>query len=199
MSMYQKVDFTNPMDFTSMSSNLPAVEDTEYRVHNNYIKISSADRDRSVYPGTAKFRVRLPYEYKDVYSLSLSAGILPNLDNISTDAFTYLKIQELDHIKLSDGDDVFGVMILHTANTTNFYNIDKSSTNMMPRRFIEPKQRLSEISIELLHPDKTPVNFGTEGSTGLVNQAIQTSFTFEIKTIRKLKKFHNDTKNVYLG
>jgi hypothetical protein len=183
--------------FVNDPTNLPNVEKLEYELENNYIKVSSADRDRSVFPGTAKFKVRLPYEYKDIYSISLSAGVLPNLDNISTEAYTYLKIQGLDHIKLSDGDDVFGVMILHTANTNNFYNIDKSSTNMMPRRFIEPKQRLSEISIELLHPNKTPINFGTEGTSGSVNQTIQTSFTFEIKTIRKLKTFNNDTKNVY--
>ena len=190
-TQYHGVNFTDP-------TNLPNVEELEYNIYSNYVKISSTDRDRTIYPGTAKFKIRLPYEYKDIYSISLAAGILPNLDNISTDAYTYLKIQDMNHIKLSDGDDVFGVMILHTANTTNFYNIDKSSTNNMPRRYLELKPRLAELSIELLHPNKTPINFGTEGSVGPVNEAIQTSFTFEIKTVRKLKKFHNDTKNVYL-
>lgn len=181
-------------------SNLPKVEEVEYRIHSNYIKISSADRDRAIYPGTAKFKIKLPYIYENVYSMGLAAGVLPNLDGINAEAYTYLKMDNSDfnHIKLSNGDNVFGVMILHTANTANFYNIDKSSTNLMPIKFIPPKQKINEISIELLHPDYSSVNFGTEGSSGAVDQDIQTSFTFEIKTLRKLNKFHNDTRNVYL-
>ena len=173
-----------------MTDNIPGnIPDNihEYQIHRHFVFVSSSLRDRDKYPMTTDFKIDLPKEYRDVISVELTAGNLPNLDSISDDAFLFLDVKDLNHIDTCENTDYFGILTLHKANSNNFFTLDKSSTNAMPITFRPPKQKLSNVYIKLFHPDKTPVDFGSEASNVSINQLIQTSFVFEIKT-RILKR-----------
>jgi hypothetical protein len=146
-----------------------------------YVLVNSSDRNLEQYPGTAYYTVLLPKTYQNVTSIQLSSGNVPNLDGISSEPYLYLSLgPDIDHIQTTDNSKYFGILALHTANSQNFFSLDKSSTNNMPRKFYPPKTNLQKITIRITRPNGNLVNFGTDTSS--INYAIQTNFVFIIKT-----------------
>ena len=190
-------------DYNSFTNNLTdprlsSTEQIEYEHKKNYIFISSIDRDRSLYPSPSNFKIDLPERLCDVECIEIVAGTLPNLDGINVDPYIYLDIPELNHIRTSSNDKYFGILTLHNANTANFYTLDKSSTNVMPHCFTPVKQKVNSLHIRLLHPDKTVVNYGTQTELDVLDLSKQTSFTFQITTrLKKRKYLDSDFRNTF--
>lgn len=166
-----------------------------YHIERNFAFVSSRDRNTVSFPKTSEFSIKLPDDYNDVVSVELTAGTVPNLDSISDEPYLLLDIKELNHIKLSNGNEYFSVLAIHKGHSDLFFNLDRSSAAIMPRKFYSPLQKLKSITLRLLKSDGSPLTFGANGNTLAVNQI---SLTFEIKTLSKDRAgFDNDFRNVY--
>jgi hypothetical protein len=155
--------------------------DLTYEYEKRYLFVTSAMRDRTQYPDPAYFKVQFPETYRDIYSIELSAGTLPNAGNISGDGYLLLDIPELNHIEGVDGSKYFGILGLQTHPNRSFFNLDKANTNDMPVIFKPIKARLDGITIMLRHPDGSLVTFGSENPAAPANFANQMQLTFEIR------------------
>lgn len=153
-----------------------------YDIERHFLYINSAMRDRNQYPDSAYFRIKLMEPFRDVVSIELSSGVLPNQGNIGGDGYLLLDIPELNHIIGADGSRYFGILglIRHPSNT--YFNLDKSNTNDMPVVFRPPKSRLDSLTVILRHPDGTSISFGNESPDVAADLTLQSQFTFEIRT-----------------
>lgn len=191
------------MDYMTYRNNItdPAkpYQDPEiqYEMERQYVLISSSMRDRSQYLDPANFRIELSEPLRDVISIELSQGVLPNQGNIASDGYVLLDVPELNHIRGADGSRYFGVLGLqyHPSPTKEFFNLDKSNTNDMPVVFKPVKKRIDSLTIILRHPDGSMVTFGNEDPTALANLAMQIQFTFEVRTrVRKRMNIDRDER-----
>jgi len=197
--MDDSVNFDN-MNYSTYNNNIsnPPTKDTnvEYEYEKTFIFITSEDRDRSLYPSPANFKIDLPECLCNVKSVSIAGGTLPNLDGISADPFLYLDIPELNHITTTSNDKYFGILSLHTGNTVNFFNLDKSSTNVMAHTFTPVKQTVKSIHVRLYHPNHTSVNFGTQSELDALDYTKQTTFVFQVITRKKKRlNLESDYRN----
>lgn len=156
--------------------------DIQYDHERKFLFVSSFNRDRAQYPDPAHFKVRFPGPYRDIVSIELAAGVLPNQGDIHQDGYVLLDIPELNHIQCVDGSSMFGILGLQYHPNSGFFNLDKSNTTAMPATFSPPKARLDSISITMRHPDGSQVLFGNEAVDTPADLALQTSLTFEIRT-----------------
>jgi hypothetical protein len=166
-----------------------------YHVERNFAFITSRDRNIAVFPKSTNFNITLPDDYNDVVSVELTAGTVPNLDGVVNEPYLLLSIKEFNHIKMSNGNDYFSVLAIHKGQSDLFFNLDRSSAAIMPRKFYSPLQRLTSITLELLKSDGKPLTFGANSNIDAVNQV---SFTFEIKTLSKNRiEFDKDFRDVF--
>lgn len=158
--------------------------DIQYEVERNYLFVSSSMRDKSQYPDPSNFRIELSEPLRDVVSIELSSGVLPNQGNISGDGYLLLDIPELNHIRGADGSRYFGILGLqnHPSPNREYFNLDKSNTNDMPVIFKPVKKQLNSLTLILRHPDGSMVSFGNESPNAPSNLTLQTQFTFEVRT-----------------
>lgn len=169
----------------------------QYDVEKQYLLISSSMRDRSQYPDPANFRIELSEPLREVVSIELSQGVLPNQGNIAADGYLLLDIPELNHIRGADGSRYFGVLGLqyHPSPAKEYFNLDKSNTNDMPVVFKPIKKRIDSLTITLRHPDGSMVTFGNEDPLAPASLSMQTQFTFEVRTrVRKRMGIDRDER-----
>lgn len=177
------------MDYMTYRNNVtdpvPAMDpEFQFETERIYLFISSSMRNRSQYPDPSHFKIELSEPLRDIVSIELSSGVLPNQGNISGDGYLLLDIPELNHIRGADGSRYFGILGLqnHPSPTKSYFNLDKSNTNDMPIVFKPVKKRLDSLTLTLRHPDGSMVSFGDESPDSPANLTIQTQFTFEVRT-----------------
>lgn len=169
--------------------------DTLYDIERNFVFVSSVNRDRTKYPDPAYFKIDFPESYRDVVSVELSGGTLPNKANILTDGYVLLDIPDFNHISTGNGEKIFGILNFYHHPNPDFVNIDKQSTNDMPVVFKALKARLDSITILLRHPDGTQLFLGDENPANPANFTLQTSFIFEIHTrVKKRQGLSRDIR-----
>jgi hypothetical protein len=154
----------------------------QYDYDRKFVFVSSASRDREQYPDPAYFKVQLPETYRDVVSVELCAGVLPNRGGIHSDGYILLDVQELNHISNVDGTSCFGILGLQYHPNNGFFNIEKGNTSAMPVQFKPPKGRLDTLTIAMRHPDGSRVLFGDEDPGNPADLSYQTALTFEVRT-----------------
>ena len=155
--------------------------DLLYEYERHFLLITSAMRDRTKYTDPACFDIELAEPLRDVVTIELCGGTIPNAGNISGDGYLLLDITDLNHIQCGDGNKYFGILGLQYHPNRDFYNLDKSNTNDMPMVFKPVKSKLSKLSIRIRHPDGSLVTFGDEDPNQPANFALQLQLTFEIR------------------
>ena len=154
-----------------------------FEVQRNFFLVSSAMRDKTLYPDPASFKITLPTVYRDIVSMELYGGVLPNLNGIALDAYLLLDMgSELNHILGADNNQWFAILGLNRHTNSLFMNLDKTNTDDVPIVFKPPKDKLTHFELKLKHPDGSAVSFGTESSGTPSNMDIQVTYLFEIKT-----------------
>ena len=173
--------------------------DDQHEYHNisRFFIIESKDRDRSLYPSPADFKIDLPQYCNNITRISITGGTVPKLDNVDLDPYLYLDVPELNYISSTSNNTYFGILSLNSFNTAQFLNLDKSCTNLMHNIYIQPKLELRSIHIKLLHPNGDPVDFGTQTDTDVLDYSKQTSFIFEVvERKRKITGVHENSSRL---
>ena len=155
--------------------------DLQYELETVYLFVSSTMRDRKQYLDPANFRVELSETFRDIVSIELQGGVLPNGGGIAGDGYVLLDIPELNHIQGANGEKYFGILTLQPHPNAGFLNLDRGCLMGVPAVFKPVKGRLSSFTISLRHPDGSLVSFGNEDPLQPANFAHQTQFTFIIR------------------
>ncbi len=174
-----------------MSTAVYQTNDKNIPTKTYYISIDSIDRDRTVWPLSTRFEVKLdpPDNYsgaqiqrnfKNVVSIELVNSVIPNMNRVVDMRYLYLNIPEIDGIldTTCDGKRFFAKLLPQHALGSFVYNyqdIGDRAKKIFPFR----GTRLDKITIELRDPSGNIVNFGDDSGTD-PNLSIQTSFTFKI-------------------
>jgi hypothetical protein len=172
-------------------------QEMQYEIERKFLFVSSSMRDRNQYPDPASFRMHFPEPFRDIISIELLFGVLPNAGDISGDGYLLLDVPELNHVQGADGSKTFGILSLQQHPNPNYFNLNQGNTQNIPLTFKPIKSRLDALTFMLRHPDGSLVTFGAEDANTPANLAMQIQFTFEIRTrVRKRMGIDRDSRTV---
>lgn len=174
--------------------------DLQYSKNVYYLKISSADRDPSIYASSSNFIVELPKEYKNVYSIELIQAIIPDQNNVTSEPYLLLTIDELDKHPMDAIDkstsDAFAILMLSNPPLVpgSFIAIDNTiHQNAVLYYPNTPKAKLSRMTIKITDVDGNLFDFGGDGTT---TKGYQSTFVFKVVQLERNTNVIN-TRNVY--
>jgi hypothetical protein len=192
-----ELDFLKYPNNISVPQTLPTInEPNSYEIVNNYVQLRSLDRDLESFANPASFDIALPTTLFDVVSIEIASAIIPITSPFNNEPYLYLKLRDdsrdLEHIYISNGDKVFGILALHTSNTSAFYNLDKTSSYQMGYNYPSTKSKLARLGISLWTGENVPVVFT---NANLLDPSIQVAITLIIKTRQRKRIDVEDFRN----
>lgn len=159
------------------------------------VLIDSTQRDRNLHPSSSDFIVKidpndeytgaiLPRKYKNVKSIELVSAIYPNKNNVLSQPYLILSIDELTNgRKLDSTNGLNGFMITpRIVTTTYLYSyVDEEPSKIF---FDFQGKTIEQFTIKLLKSDGSVFSFGTDNNPPSdVDSGLQTVFKFKIKTM----------------
>lgn len=188
----------NLLDFATYKNNLsnpaqPKVPNlVDYEILTQHVYVSSADRDITAYHDAGTFQVAV--DFREVTSVSLVGGVVPNISGVATQPYLILSIPEINHVE-SLGTMRGVASIIQFANhvsTDTFFNIDGRISGVSPREYKPVKSKLSTLTVNLLNANGTPVVLGTG-----ISPANQLLLQFRVNTrIRNKSVLYSDFRDV---
>jgi hypothetical protein len=189
-----KTVFSN--DFNQQLS-ISQEPDITYQQRENYLIVSSADRDTSIYPNSSNFVIQLQKEYKNVISVELIQAIVPDKNNVTSEPYLLLKVKEFENTMESNNKQIYdSFAILQVCQPTvadSFLQIDKRIFENVTLNYRTPRASLSKLTIEVTDAEGNIFSFGGSGTT---SKAYQCLFVFKIVTSDGNRSLINN-RNVY--
>lgn len=157
--------------------------DITYETRENYLVVSSADRDVSTHPSSSNFVIQLEKEYKNITSVELIQAIVPDQNNVTAEPYLLLKVREFENTMDSNNKQIYNSFaILQVCPPTipnSFLQIDKRIFENVTLHYRTPRANLSKISIQVTDANGSVFDFG---GSGLTSKATQCLFVFKITT-----------------
>ena len=180
----------------NMNKGVPKVSGPKTITETRCVTIDSADRNRSQYPNSNRFRVKfnpgqnenvasLLFAPKKVISIRLAECTLPSV--MKSYRYLTLVIPEIEDTMIGTGDKVrksFTTLIptSYETGTGDWVRIQAKDLCNCMRTFDPPKERLTNLTFEFYTPEEELVDFGADTSEGTSpNQNVQVFMVFEIK------------------
>lgn len=171
--------------------------DVSYQKRNNYLTISSKDRDISQYPKSSQFVIDLNDDFKNISSIELITAIIPDKNNVANEPYLLLNVKELDTLNISNNKQIsesFAMLQLATPTVPGtFIQIDKRTFENTILDYHTPKAKLSRMSISITDVDGNLFNFGGDNT---YTKNYQCTFVFKITTLDTDRSLLNQ-RNVY--
>lgn len=156
-----------------------------------YVSIDSRDRDRSVWPRSSQFEVKLdppaPYggaqiqrSFRNVLSVELMNAVFPNNNKVLDLQYVYLNIREIDGIldTTCAGKRFFAKLLPQHAIGNFVYNYQDIGERAK-KVYAFRGARLDKLTVEFRDPAGELVNFGNDNGDK-PNPLVQTSLTLKI-------------------
>lgn len=186
--------FTN--DFNQQLS-ISQEPDIKYEQRENYLIVSSVDRDVTTYPSSSNFVIPLQKEYKNIISVELIQATVPDKNNVTSEPYLLLNIKEFENPMDSNNKQVsnaFAILQLCSPTVSDtFLQMDKRIFENVTLNYRTPRASLNKISIQITDTDGNIFNFGGSGTTA---KAYQSLFVFKITTLDSNRTLINN-RNVY--
>lgn len=184
-TQYQHNDYnsvySNPQQFSTQQE-----PDIEYEKVDHYLTVSSKDRDTSQSPSESNYMVNFQQEFKNIHSIELIQAIIPDKNDVTSEPYLLLQVEELENIMVSNDrnvSDAFAILQLCRPTTTGaFINIDKRIHENVVKYFKTPKSTLSRMTIKITDCDGTLFDFGGVNS---LTKDYQNTFIFKIVCLEK--------------
>jgi hypothetical protein len=171
----------------------------EYEKRTSFLTISSRDRDASLYPSVSKYMITFPMEIKNVESVELIQAILPDKNNVTSEPYLLLKIDEMEDVMISNDrnvSDAFAILQLSSPVTPGgFIQMDRKIHENVIKYYKTPKASLSKMTISVTDYAGNLFNFGTD-NTNSPEKALQNTFVFRIESLEKKRSALNH-RNVF--
>lgn len=183
-------------DRTPLSlTNEPSVE---YTTRDEYIVITSSDRDIENYPDPNHYTITLPSELKNIKSIEIINGVIPDKNNVLNEPYLLLKIDELENTMISTNkaiSDSFAILHLQPAFKNGHYlNVDKKTFEHVVLNYVTPKASLSKLTITITDAYGTPFDFGNDA--GGPDKSLQNMFVLKAVILEKNRNTINQ-RNIY--
>lgn len=192
---YQQNDYSKVFQDKQLS--ILQEPDITYQTQDNYLIVSSKDRDVVTYPNSSQFVIYLDKEYKNIKSVELIQAIVPDKNSVTSEPFLLLNINELENVMDSNNKQIYqSFAILQVCQPTipgSFIQIDKRIFENVVLNYKTPKANLSKISVSITDSDGQIFSFGGNGTT---EKSFQTVFVFKITTLDTNRKSIGQ-RNVY--
>lgn len=200
---YNKNQYTSN-DFKNVFSNefnqqlsVSQEPDIKYEKRENYLIVSSADRDTSIYPSSSNFVIQLQQEYKNITSVELIQAIVPDKNDVTAEPYLLLKVNEFENTMESNNKQIYNSFaILQVCQPTvpnSFLQIDKRIFENVTLNYRTPRASLSKITIQITNSEGSIFDFGGSGAT---TKATQCLFVFKITTSDSNRTLINN-RNLY--
>jgi len=169
----------------------------EYTKIEDYLVISSSDRDPLIYPNGSNFSFDLQREFKNIHSIELVQAIIPDKNNVTSEPYLILSINELDDVMYSNSKNISDgfamLMISQPTVSGGFINIDNRVHENTVLFYKTPKARLAKISIRITEANGTIFDFG---GSGVIDKNYQSTFIFKITHLERNINLLN-SRNVF--
>ena len=164
----------------------------EYEYTENFIHVSSVDRDRVGYPQPQEYRINLDNDLKNIHSVELINAVIPDANNVNLEPYLILQIDELPNINMYQSrdtpKDAFTVMYFEDA-PGNFLTLKSANCDKIVKTYKTPLARLDRITLRILDYTGAPFSWGVDTSPPTaVTKALQNSFVFKVVTVEKKRK-----------
>jgi hypothetical protein len=160
----------------------------EYEVVTKYVTISSKDRDTSIYPSVSRYVVNFPTEIRNIISVELIQGMIPDKNSVLEEPYLLLKIDELDEVMVSSDrniSDAFAILQLACPTTPGgFIMVDRRIHEHTIKYYRIPKAALTKMTVTITDAYGTPFDFGNDSPDPPV-KVLQNTFVFKISTLEK--------------
>jgi hypothetical protein len=179
----------------------------EYTTHDNYLSISSSNRDVSSYPLHYSYRINLDQPFKNVKKIEMISAILPNQPatvssgDILNEPYLIIDVEEFNYIEFpnnvgSSALKGFSILPLKspTKSTGGFINPELGCIYHKSKVFKESLASLSSITIRIRDHQGNLYDFGQ--GAGSTNKDYQNHFIFKITTEEVSRKKLNH-RSVY--
>jgi hypothetical protein len=165
--------------------------DCRYIRRISYLSINSKDRNRTLFPQPESYTINLEESvgkvFKNVESIRLLNGEVPDLNNVSDQPFLLLCISQLQdtytryYTTSNDIPDVYDMLRFSSNYRQNEYLYIKEGTQL----FFKPTlAKLSRLSIEIKDQEGTLFSWGDDSGVNY-NITRQNHFIFEITELVK--------------
>ena len=165
-----------------------------YKERTDYIIVTSSDRDISIYPNPSKYVLNLPFELKNISTIEIVNGVIPDKNNVQLEPYLLLNIEELQNVMISNNKPIANAFaILHMAPPIvagSFINVDKKTFEHVVLNLKTPKASLSKLTLSITDSSGNLFNFGDDSGGPL--KALQNMFVLKVVTLEKSR----DTLNV---
>lgn len=168
--------------------------DINYTYNDFYLTVSSKDRDTSAYPNVNRYTIKFPTELRNIYSIELIQGIVPDKNDVMAEPYLLLKIDEVEDIMISVDkhmSDAFAILQLAPPQTSGtFIHIDKRIHENTVKYFRTPKASLSKMTITITDCNGVPFDFGSDSPDPPL-KALQNTFVFKVVCVEKNRSVLN--------
>jgi hypothetical protein len=199
----QDYDRNNFQNVFTTNSNIPfsiqQEPDIEYEKKTHYIFVTSKNRNQTLFPNISRYTIEFPQEFKNIHSIELIQGIIPNVNNVTQEPYLLLKLEEIRDVMVSNDPDIseafaFLTMASPCTSDGSFIALDKKIHENTPKIYDTPKASLQKLTISITKHDGTLFDFGSD--TNPPNKSIQHTFVFQIVTLEK-KRTALSHRNLY--
>jgi hypothetical protein len=162
----------------------------EYEKKMHYLSISSKDRDTTAFPNVNRYVINFQKEYKNLHSIELVQAIIPSKNNVISEPYLLLHIDEIDNVIDSNDTNIsnsFAFLQIAQPDTNNgFIQMDSRIQEYTVKYYDTPKASLSRMSITIKDDSGNPFDFGEQQMS--LDKQDQNTFIFKITTLEKKRK-----------
>lgn len=157
----------------------------KYDLYEYYIVVRSEDRDITNYPNPQSYRINLETSIKNIHSVELIEGYVPDQNSVVQEPYLLLDIPELrDHPMECVSKSVsnsFSILQMSPPVTPGYFIwFDKRTHENTIKYYRNPKARLDYLTINLRDHNGDLFNFGDDTLGTPPNKSLQNMFVFKI-------------------
>lgn len=162
----------------------------KYDLYDYYIVVRSEDRNLSNYPNPQSYRINLETSIKNIHSIELIEGYIPDQNNVVQEPYLLLDIPELrDHPMTCISKSIsnsFSILQMSPPVTPGYFIwFDKRTHENTIKYYRNPKAQLDHLTINLLDHNGNHFNFGNDTLNSPPNKSLQNMFLFKITVKEK--------------
>lgn len=175
--------------------------DIVYEQVENYISISSRDRNRTNHPNVNSYTITFPVEFRNIASVELIQAIIPAQNDVDQEPYLLLTIDELPDVMISNDKFIansFAILQLSSPVTAGgFIQIDKRIHENTVLTFRSPKANLAKMTVSIRDCLGNLFDFGSDTSAPTTpSKNLQNTFIFKVVTLEK-RRAQLSHRNVY--
>ncbi|ARR75032.1 hypothetical protein SAGO17_00114 [Mimivirus AB-566-O17] len=157
----------------------------KYDSYEYYLVVRSEDRDTTNYPQPQSYRVPIEHDLKNIYSVELIEGYIPDQNNVTQEPYLILDIPELrDHPMISTSSvisNAFTILQMSSPVTSGYFIwFDKRTHENTVKYYRNSKAQLKHLTINIKDNLGNLFDFGDDTAGSPPNKALQNMFIFKI-------------------